>query len=141
MDLTNIKKLYTPDGRELVKLYDNKGRLIWQAGPQVLWQGSWKMLTTALKITLDIAKYPTLLLQFAQTIDYANVRGSGTSLLITNGMINLPVKDVIAAGGIDFSYSDSKWSYTLGVSGNLTFTSNYDLADSPVLMTIYGLET
>lgn len=142
MDLTNINKLYTPDDKELIKLYDNLGRLIWQAGPPVLWQGSWKMSTTALETTIDIAKYPTLLLQFAQTITSANVNNvKRTSLLITNGMINLPVKDAIAAGGISIIYYGSRSSYILTVSGNLAFYSNFSSADNPVLMTIYGLET
>lgn len=136
MDLTNIKKLYTPDGRELAKLYDSKGRLIWQAGPPVLWQGSWKMSTSALNTTIDIAKYPTLLLQFDQTITFANVGGSSTSLLITNGMINLPVKDVIATGGI---VNIGNRPYVLVVSGNLTIESNYNLMSAPVLITIYGI--
>lgn len=136
MDLTNIKKLYTPDGRELAKLYDNKGRLIWQASPPVLWQGSWQMSTTALRTAIDIAKYPTLLLQFDQTMAFAEVAGSSTSLLITNGMINLPVKDVIATGG---AVNIGDRPYRLRVSGNLVLDSNYNLRSAPVLTTIYGI--
>lgn len=30
MDLTGIGKLYTPEGKELAKLYDNAGHVIWQ---------------------------------------------------------------------------------------------------------------
>lgn len=40
MDLAGIQKLYLPDGRELAKLYDNQGKLIWQATLPILWEGS-----------------------------------------------------------------------------------------------------
>lgn len=139
IEFKDFSRIMTSRG-ELARAYDNLGRLIWQAGPPVLWQGSWKISTSALNTTIDIAKYPTLLLQFAQTITYANVKGSSTSLLITNGMINLPVKDVIAAGGsVNIGYSGGGWSYTLLVSGNLTIASDYSSTDAPVLTTIYGI--
>jgi hypothetical protein len=99
------------------------------------------MSATALNTTLDIAKYPTLLLQFAQTITSADVLNKGTSLLITNGMINFPVNDVIEAGGSIIIGTGGFHSYLLMVSGNLTFKSNQYSADNPVLTTIYGLET
>lgn len=67
MDLTNINKLYTPDGRELVKLYDNLGRLIWQVGPPVLWQGSWAW-SGNIVIKADWNKYKSLMFEFDKAI-------------------------------------------------------------------------
>ncbi|QFR23121.1 hypothetical protein [Schleiferilactobacillus harbinensis] len=94
MDLTGIAKLYAPDGREYKRLYDNQGRLIWQSGPPVLWQGdlTWTTTTPTQQFVADPTVYQGLLFEFNQPLQ--NAKYAYVAQAVSGNRVTVPLSTI-----------------------------------------------
>lgn len=139
MDLANIKKLYTPDGRELAKLYDNQGRMIWQGGPPILWQGSWSPNYGNLTVPVDPNKYSAVMLEYNKPIIKAVTNFESHSYDLDNGRPILPLGLLTSDNSLGLQVagqSNYTW-FTVKPDFKISATAN---PGGLVLLAVYGIE-